>query len=62
MSAIDRLRKLRLFTRRAPVLAAIGAIGVASIALAADVAGPDEAKVTGLLKARLPKTEVSKVN
>ena len=62
MSAIDRLRKLRLFTRRAPVLAAIGAIGVASIALAADVAGPDEAKVTGLLKARLPKTELSKVN
>lgn len=62
MSAIDRLRKLRLFTRRAPVLAAIGAIGVAGIALAADVAGPDEVKVTGLLKARLPKTEVSKVN
>ncbi len=62
MSAIDQLLKLRLFTRRAPALAAIGAIGVASIALAADVAGPDEAKVTGLLKARLPKTEVSKVN
>ncbi|OQW70893.1 MAG: disulfide bond formation protein DsbC [Proteobacteria bacterium ST_bin13] len=62
MSAIDRLRKLRLFTRPAPVLAAIGAICVASIALAADVAGPDEVKVTGLLKARLPKTEVSKVN
>lgn len=62
MSAIDRLHKLRLFSRRAPVLAAIGAIGVASIALAADVAGPDAVKVSGLLKARLPKTDVSKVN
>ncbi|TGX49147.1 DsbC family protein [Sphingomonas gei] len=62
MSAIDRLRKLRPLTRRATVLAAIGAIGVAGIALAADVAGPDDAKVIGLLKARLPKTDVSKVN
>jgi len=62
MSAINRLRKLRPLTRRATILAAIGAIGVAGIALAADVAGPDEAKVTGLLKARLPKTEVSKIN
>lgn len=62
MSAIDRLRKLRVFARPAPVLALIGAIGAASIALAADIGGPDEVKVTGLLKARLPKTEVSKVN
>jgi len=62
MFAIDRLRKLRPLTRRAPFLGAIGAIGVAGIALAADVAGPDSAKVTTLLKARLPKTEVTKVN
>lgn len=62
MSAIDRLRKLRAFARPVPTLAAIGAIGIASIALAADVAGTAEAKVTGLLKTRLPKTEVTKVD
>lgn len=62
MSAIDRLRKFRTLGRPAQLAAAIGAIGIASMALAADAPSSDEAKVTGLLKTRLPKTQLSKVN
>lgn len=62
MSAIDGLRKLRRVARPVPVGAALGAIGLAGIALAADIGGPDESKVTGLLKTRLPKTAVTKVD
>ncbi|HEX7855092.1 MAG TPA: DsbC family protein [Sphingobium sp.] len=62
MSAIDRFRRFRAFARPVPMLAAIGAISVASIALAGDVARTDAAQVTGLLKIRLPKTEVTKVD
>ena len=62
MSATDRLRKLRALARPAPVVAAIGALCIAGIALAADVAGKDEAKVSLLLKTRLPKTPLTKVD
>lgn len=62
MSAIDRLRKLRVFARPAPIVAAAAALGVAGIALAADVAGKDEAKVSALLKTRLPKTPLTKLD
>ncbi|MBP2278476.1 DsbC family protein [Sphingopyxis sp. SE2] len=61
MFVIDRLRGLGSLARSAPAIIAIGAIGVAGIALAADVAGTDEAQVTGLLKTRLPKTQLTKV-
>jgi thiol:disulfide interchange protein DsbC len=62
MSATDALRTLRGFARPLPVVAAIGAISLAGIALAADVPGVDEVKVAGLLKIRLPKTVLTKVN
>ena len=62
MSATNRLRKLRAFARPAPVAAAIGALCIAGIALAADVAGKDETKVSLLLKTRLPKTTFTKVD
>lgn len=62
MSAIDRLRGLGALARSAPAILAIGTIGVAGIALAADVAVSDEAQVTGLLKTRLPKTQLTKVD
>ena len=62
MSAIDRLRKLRAFARPAPIVAAAAALGVAGIALAADVAGKDDAKVSLLLKTRLPKTPINKLD
>ncbi|AOH87252.1 disulfide bond formation protein DsbC (plasmid) [Sphingomonas panacis] len=63
MSAIDRLRGLpALFRRRTSLLLLAPIIGVGSVALGAVVSGPDDAKVTGLLKARLPKTEVTKVD
>ena len=62
MSAIDRLRRLRAFARPVPMFATIAAIGIAGVALAADVAGTDEAKVTGLLKTRLPKTQITQTN
>ncbi|WP_298672401.1 DsbC family protein [uncultured Sphingomonas sp.] len=62
MSAIDRLRKLRAFARPAPIVAAAAALSVAGIALAADVAGKDETKVSLLLKTRLPKTPLTKLD
>lgn len=62
MSAIDRLRKLRAFARPAPIVAAAAALSVAGIALAADVAGKDESKVSLLLKTRLPKTPLTKLD
>lgn len=62
MSAIDRLRKLRVFARPAPIVAAAAALGLAGIALAADVIGKDEAKVSALLKTRLPKTPLTKLD
>ena len=61
MFVIDRLRGLGSLARSAPAIIAIGAIGIAGIALAADVAGTDEAQVTGSLKTRLPKTQLTKV-
>ncbi|WP_062769793.1 DsbC family protein [Sphingopyxis terrae] len=62
MSATDYLRRLRVRARPAPVVAAAGALCLAGIALAADAGGIQEAQVTGLLKTRLPKTELTKVN
>lgn len=62
MFAIDRLRKLRAFARPAPIAGAIAALSVAGIALAADVAGKDDAKVSLLLKTRLPKTPLTKLD
>lgn len=62
MFAIDRLRKLRAFARPAPIVAAAAALSVAGIALAADVAGKDESKVSLLLKTRLPKTPLTKLD
>lgn len=61
MSAIDYLRGLGALARSARAIVAVGTIGIAGIALAADVAGTDEAQVTGLLKTRLPKTQLTKV-
>lgn len=62
MFAIDRLRKLRAFARPAPIVAAAAALSLAGIALAADVAGKDETKVSLLLKTRLPKTPLTKLD
>lgn len=62
MFATDRLRRLRAFARAVPMFVTIAAVGIASVALAADVAGTDEAKVAGLLKARLPKTAITKAD
>jgi thiol:disulfide interchange protein DsbC len=62
MSAIDRLRKLRAFARPAPIVAAAAALSIAGIALAADVVGKDETKVSLLLKTRLPKTPLTKLD
>lgn len=62
MSATDLLRKLRAIGRPAPIAGAVGAVCLAGIALAADVGATDEAKVSGLLKTRLPKTQLTKVD
>ena len=62
MSATNAMRKLRAWARPLPIAAAIGGVGLAGIALAADVAATDEGKVTGLLKTRLPKTVLTNVN
>ncbi|MBL7507935.1 DsbC family protein, partial [Escherichia coli] len=53
---------MRAFARPAPIVAAAAALGVAGIALAADVAGKDDAKVSLLLKTRLPKTPINKLD
>jgi len=64
MSATDFTRSFRAFARpsRALVAAAAAAAGITGIALAADVVGPSDVQVTGLLKTRLPKTQLTKVN
>ena len=62
MFATDALRKLRARAWPLPIVAAIGAVSLAGIALAAEVAGPNEVKVAGLLKTRLPKTALTKVD
>jgi len=62
MSATEYIRGFRKVARPAPVVAAIGALCLAGIALAADVGPTDDAKVTGLLKTRLPKTALTKVD
>lgn len=62
MFATKRLRALRVLARPAPVIAAAGALCIAGIALAADVVGKDETKVAALLKTRLPKTPLTKVD
>lgn len=61
MSAIDRLRR-SAFARPWNLLTGVAALGAASVALAAQVAGPSSAEVTNLLKTRLPKTPLTQVN
>ncbi|WP_210359113.1 DsbC family protein [Sphingomonas beigongshangi] len=61
MSAIDRLRR-RALGRPWKLLTGVAALGVASVAIAAQVAGPSGVEVTNLLKARLPKTPLTQVN
>jgi len=61
MSAIDRLRGSAL-GRPWKLLTGLAALGVASVAIAAQVASPSGAEVTNLLKTRLPKTPLTQVN
>lgn len=65
MFATDRTRMLRTVPRPSRgfmAAAALGIAGIAGVALAADIANPSDAKVTALLKARLPKTPLTKVD
>lgn len=62
MSAIKRFRRGAALIRPSRVvLAAIASVGLASLALAADVSD-DSSAVRALLKARLPKTQVSDID
>ncbi len=62
MSAIKRFRRGAALIRPSRVvLAAIASVGLASLALAADVSNENSA-VRALLKARLPKTPVNDIN
>ncbi len=61
MSAIDRLRR-SAFARPWKLLTGVAALGAASVALAAQVAGPSSVEVANLLKTRLPKTPLTQVN
>lgn len=62
MSAIDRWRGLPAFARPSLLAVMAAALGAAGMALAADVANPGDVQVTSLLKARLPKTQLTRVN
>ncbi|MCW2351788.1 DsbC family protein [Sphingobium sp. B12D2B] len=62
MFAISHLKALRALYRPAPTIAAIGTLCIAGIALAADLGGMHETKVAALLKTRLPKTPLTKVD
>jgi len=58
MSAIERIRVL---ASRKRIMAAFGLLSLAGVALAADLAPADQ-QVANLLKTRLPKTQVTKIN
>lgn len=58
MSAIDRIRAL---VARNRIMVALGLAGIAGVALAADLA-PADVQVTNLLKSRLPKTQVTRID
>lgn len=60
MSATNRFRACRACVR--PLLAAAGALCLAGIAFASDIIGKDEGRISGLLKDRLPKTQISAID
>ncbi|RIA46278.1 thiol:disulfide interchange protein DsbC [Hephaestia caeni] len=62
MSATDTKRLLRRHFRHAGLVAGAVLLAGAGIAFAKDFAWPDGDQVAALLKARLPKTEITKVD
>ena len=60
MFGIDRLR--RRPSPKAMALLAVPLVGIASVAVAAQIASPGSAEVTNLLKIRLPKTPLTQVD
>lgn len=61
MSAISRWRGLPAFIRPSLLAVLATALGAAGMALAADASSPGDAKVSDLLKTRLPKTKLTQV-
>jgi thiol:disulfide interchange protein DsbC len=62
MSAIDRVRRLRAFARPCALALGLGTLGAAGVAIAAQTGVPTSAQVVSLLQARLPKTQLSRID
>jgi len=62
MSAIEPRRPLRRYSIHAGLVAGALLLAGVGVAFAKDIAWPDGDKVAALLKARLPKTEITKVD
>lgn len=62
MFAIDRIRALAARVRPGPALIAAPVLGIGAVAIAAAAAPPANTQVAILLKARLPKTQISAIN